>query len=47
MCNHENILGKIDYEIMDIEQAYDMSEDYKKGAIYSLRLAKRFIKEEI
>lgn len=46
-CNTDNILGKIDYEIVDVEQAFNMSRDYKDGVLHGLRLAKRFIKEEI
>lgn len=47
MCNNKNILGKIDYEIMDTENDYSCTGDYKDGLIHGLRLAKRFIKEEI
>ena len=47
MCNKDNILGKIDYEIIDTENDYSCSDDFKHGLLYGLRLAKRFIKEEI
>lgn len=47
MCNKENILGKIDYEIIDVENDRLCSRDYRDGVLHGLRLAKRFIKEEI
>ncbi len=47
MSKIANILGKIDHEINDTEVDHSLSGDFQRGLIYGLRLAKRFIREEI